>query len=160
MTYFADLESCTYFSDDPAPALRSVGWLEDGHAYTKGAVAPEDVRALERLAVGTWQPMYAAGWHNCSLCGKTDEDDPYFRKIDGEEKLLGVDNIFVPSGDVMYVAPTLILHYIEAHGYKPPDEFLRAVRATDPSKPEYTLPALNEVKARVTPAGRVEVLGT
>jgi nitrite reductase/ring-hydroxylating ferredoxin subunit len=29
-----------------------------------------------------------------------------------------------------------------------------------PSKPEYTLPALNEVKARVTPAGRVEVLGT
>jgi nitrite reductase/ring-hydroxylating ferredoxin subunit len=29
-----------------------------------------------------------------------------------------------------------------------------------PSSPSYTLPALNEVKARVTVAGRVEVLGT
>ncbi|HSS93426.1 MAG TPA: Rieske 2Fe-2S domain-containing protein [Candidatus Dormibacteraeota bacterium] len=29
-----------------------------------------------------------------------------------------------------------------------------------PSKPDYTLPALNEVKARVTTTGRVEVLGT
>jgi nitrite reductase/ring-hydroxylating ferredoxin subunit len=29
-----------------------------------------------------------------------------------------------------------------------------------PSSPSYTLPALNEVKARVTGAGRVEVLGT
>jgi nitrite reductase/ring-hydroxylating ferredoxin subunit len=29
-----------------------------------------------------------------------------------------------------------------------------------PSSPSYTLPALNEVKARVTAAGRVEVLGT
>jgi len=29
-----------------------------------------------------------------------------------------------------------------------------------PSSPSYTLPALNEVKARVTAAGRIEVLGT
>jgi nitrite reductase/ring-hydroxylating ferredoxin subunit len=29
-----------------------------------------------------------------------------------------------------------------------------------PSSPSYTLPALNEIKARVTAAGRVEVLGT
>jgi hypothetical protein len=62
MTYFDDLESCTYFSDNPAPARSSIGWLEAGHPYTTGPVTPDDVRALERLAVGTWQPMHAAGW--------------------------------------------------------------------------------------------------
>jgi hypothetical protein len=136
MTYFADLANCDYFRDD-APWLLSVGWLEAGHAYTQGPVAPEHVEALERLLVGTWQPVVAAGWHNCSLCGRTDYDKPFTRLIGGEHKLLGADNMFVPHGDRMYVAPTLVLHYIDAHGYRPPEEFLRAAAATDPTRPEY-----------------------
>jgi hypothetical protein len=36
----------------------------------------------------------------------------------------------VPCGDDRYfAAPNLIIHYIEAHGYAPPDEFLLAVQA-------------------------------
>ncbi len=136
MTYFADLAPCTYFGPDQR-ILLSVGWLEAGHAYDTGSISRADIASLERLAVSTWQPVRAAGWHNCSLCGKTDEDDPFVRVIQGESKLLGADNIFIPSGNVMYVAPTLILHYIDAHGYRPPETFLRAARTTDPARREY-----------------------
>jgi hypothetical protein len=59
------------------------------------------------------------------------------RLINGEHMMLGADNIFVPHGDVMYVAPTLILHYVEIHGYRPPEEFLRALASADPASREY-----------------------
>jgi hypothetical protein len=136
MTYFADLAPCTYFRGD-ATWLLAVGWLEATHPYPRGPASAEDITALERLALETWQPMFSKGWHDCSLCGKTSEDEPIVRSIGTEQKLLGVDNIFVPQGDVMYVAPTLVLHCIDTHGYRPPEEFLRAVRLTDPARPEY-----------------------
>lgn len=38
----------------------------------------------------------------------------------------------------MYAAPSLILHYILAHGYKPPQEFIDAViNSPDASSEEY-----------------------
>jgi hypothetical protein len=36
-------------------------------------------------------------------------------------------NLFVPDNTSVYVTPRLVLHYIEAHGYSPPDEFCAAV---------------------------------
>lgn len=39
---------------------------------------------------------------------------------------------------MVYVAPELILHYIEAHLYKPPDEFINAVlRSPDQNSSAY-----------------------
>ncbi len=35
---------------------------------------------------------------------------------------------------ILYVAPSLILHYIDAHGYAPPDQFQRAVMECPPMK--------------------------
>jgi hypothetical protein len=40
-----------------------------------------------------------------------------------------VHNVFVPGNGVVYVAPTMILHYMLVHGYQPPEEFVAAVRA-------------------------------
>ena len=51
---------------------------------------------------------------------------------------LGATNIWVPAGDRIFVAPSLILHYIDAHGYRPPDAFIDAVRQCPPQRsPEY-----------------------
>ena len=33
----------------------------------------------------------------------------------------------VPNGDILFVAPTMIAHYVERHQYAPPEEFIRAV---------------------------------
>jgi len=35
--------------------------------------------------------------------------------------------IRVSHGGVLFAAPVLIIHYIEAHGYVPPAEFLKAI---------------------------------
>jgi hypothetical protein len=46
----------------------------------------------------------------------------------GREYTLGSAEIRVPSGNgTIYVAPNLIIHYIREHGYRPPDEFIRAL---------------------------------
>jgi hypothetical protein len=35
--------------------------------------------------------------------------------------------LYVPSGTQLYVSPNNVAHYIDAHGYCPPEEFQRAV---------------------------------
>ena len=39
----------------------------------------------------------------------------------------GISNLFVPGRDCIFVAPSMIVHYIDAHRYEPPEEFWRAV---------------------------------
>jgi hypothetical protein len=51
---------------------------------------------------------------------------------------MGIYNLWVPGNDVIYVAPELILHYIQEHRYRPPDEFISAVlRCPDPKTQQY-----------------------
>ncbi len=58
----------------------------------------------------------AAGFHKCELC-----------QFEGE--VAGGTNLFVPGDGVLFVCPELILHYINAHGYQPPQSFCDAVMA-------------------------------
>jgi hypothetical protein len=46
----------------------------------------------------------------------------------------GVANLFIPGEGVLYVAPELIVHYVDAHEYAPPIEFQRAVLACPPMR--------------------------
>jgi hypothetical protein len=60
------------------------------------------------------------------------------RTLSGIESggLLFLQKALVPVR--VYASPTLIYHYVEAHHYKPPDEFLRALRdGPKPPSPEY-----------------------
>jgi hypothetical protein len=59
------------------------------------------------------------GFHCCEFCPP--RSDGRFTR--------GHRNVWIPADSVVYVAPELILHYIEAHGYRPPDEFITAVIA-------------------------------
>jgi hypothetical protein len=54
------------------------------------------------------------GMHQCDLCRFTAE-------------ARGARNLFVPGDGVIFVCPELILHYVNAHGYAPHDEFCSAV---------------------------------
>ena len=48
---------------------------------------------------------------------------------DGVSLLLGGAELRVFSNSgVIYAAPDLIFHYVESHGYTPPDEFIVAMR--------------------------------
>ena len=65
--------------------------------------------------------------HPCNLC-----DEESF-EISGASKAmcLGASEIWVPCGDKYFAAPSMILHYIEVHNYRPPVEFVDAVKAMD-----------------------------
>ncbi|MEZ0228861.1 MAG: hypothetical protein ACAI25_09565 [Planctomycetota bacterium] len=110
MTFFPDLDPCTYFFGATESRLKAVGWL------------------LKALARSPWTPVFFAGPHFCTIC----------RAKDPELRHGGVYNVFIPGDGFLYVAPTLILHYLESHAYAPPEEFMRAVTACPRmSSPEY-----------------------
>lgn len=46
---------------------------------------------------------------------------------DGVVIRFGANNLFVPGEGVIYVAPSMIAHYIDAHAYEPPAVFWEAV---------------------------------
>lgn len=42
--------------------------------------------------------------------------------------------MFIPGDGILYVAPSLILHYLDAHGYQAPVEFQSAVMNCPPMR--------------------------
>ena len=70
-------------------------------------------------------------------------------RIGDNDIMLGAANVFVPSDEAIYVAPSLVLHYIDAHAYLPPEEFRRAVEACPPMRSIEYLKALRRHGVRV-----------
>lgn len=89
------------------------------------------------------------GFHNCEIC--SDEEHHHARgrietvldwegqEIKGwrlepnvswkgqELTVIGLGHHLIRCGQIVYMAPALLLHYIQCHQYKPPDEFVNAV---------------------------------
>ena len=108
MTYFPDLAPCTYFG---IPGMVAIGWLTKGKPYTQGEVSPEFLEKLKFLRNNRLIDFHFMGFHKCEFC--TEYSDSR--------------ELFVPASGFLYGAPAMILHYIEVHHYKPPEEFCLAV---------------------------------
>lgn len=126
MTWFPDMghEAMVESGDH----VRAVGWLHGGHPFPRGKISPEFTEKLGRIVerrhhcVDELYWAAAGGYHTCELCGNA----------------RGTANLGVPAGDVLFVAPEMVLHYIEQHGYLPPEEFIAAVIASPlPGTSEY-----------------------
>ena len=113
MTHFDDLTECNYFGEEHAHALRAVGWLAGDKAFQTGPTDAQSFAKLKELLIDPWQPMVSCGVHDCELC---QFDSPH-----------SCANLFVPNGSLIFVCPELIVHYIAAHHYRPPEEFWNAV---------------------------------
>jgi len=124
--YYADLS--TKCQVDAGPKVRAVGWLGNyngllgrfgaQHRFTVGEVDIVIVDTLRDHIRNAWQPIQAFGFHSCEFC-----QDPH---------ATGGWNIWIPTRSLIYVAPELIVHYIEAHRYLPPYEFIDAVMRCPP----------------------------
>ncbi|AVT38709.1 hypothetical protein [Plantactinospora sp. BB1] len=56
-----------------------------------------------------------------------------------------------PSGSgVMFAAPSLIWHYVTAHSYRPPTEFIEAVQQYDPGWISEASPWIPDDATRIT----------
>lgn len=110
------IEDLAPFSLLPSDAKTvAVGWLERGMPHATGPVDRRVYDALVELRKNPWQPFASAGTHACTLC-----------QFEGEQ---GAACLFIPAEGVVYVCPELIVHYVNAHGYAPPEPFSRAVLA-------------------------------
>jgi len=128
--YFADLSPCNYFSFGRSERLRAVGWLAWGHPYReRQAELPQDnFRQLLRLLVNPWEPLHFMGQHECDFCFGNEEAARRFTlERYGFVIHFGASNLFVPGRGCIYVAPSMIAHYMDAHDYEPPAEFWEAV---------------------------------
>ena len=148
--YFEDLSVYTYSSFFRPTANSSnrnvralnVGWLDEQYPFPQGEVAAE---FITRLFSWCERPtnLYR-GHHTCQFCRR-------------QAAVRSACDIVLPNGngeihvfasnDVVFVAPTLIGHYVAAHQYLPPPEFILAINARMPS-------------SAVKRANRVRRLGT
>ena len=117
MTHFADLTLCTYFAGSVRSGrLLSIGWLEPTHDFVKGPVSDEFRVALRQAVIDLrtgWAPVACAGGQLCGFC---DDDQAY-----------SSSNLFVVGSEAVFTAPEGVLHYVEAHRYQPPADFIEAV---------------------------------
>jgi hypothetical protein len=128
MTYYADLSPLP----DPRLHLVAVGWLAAAHPYERGRVDEPFFLRLMSALVDPWQPFAAGGFHRCEFCqfsGGPGRVNYSSRPGDQLTVTVGATNLFVPGRGVLYMAPSLIVHYIDAHDYTPPREFIDAVLA-------------------------------
>jgi hypothetical protein len=117
-----------------------VGWIDTGFPYSQGDVDEQFVAKLVELLVDPWQPAVAMGRHQCPFCRFS--GGPVTFQFRDKSVSLGGNNLLVPASGVIYVAPSLILHYIDSHGYMPPEQFRRAVMECPPMRSMLYLKAL------------------
>ena len=140
MPHFDDLKPNDVFGRW-SDVLVSVGWLDDAHDYPRGIVSPEFFRALVRLLVDPWQPGVFPGRAPCALCRFS--GGPGTLAFEGSSIRLGSANLFVPGPPgTVFVAPSLVAHTIDAHGYAPPEVFQQAVLQCPPMRSAAYLKAL------------------
>ncbi len=102
--------------------LRAVGWLEQP-GFMTGAVPKSCIGFLvEFLKSGVFLDG-CRGIHSCMLCGKVQPEIKWKRR---KFALQGHGHYLVQLGKIVYMAPSLLLHYIIDHQYCPPQEFVDA----------------------------------
>ena len=135
MSHYTDLGSvCQAGHGDD---VRAVGWLDPAHEYPRGPVSAEFTNSLRTHLDKPWQAFTLMGIHWCEFCPGPIEESPN-RFKPAVEGGLGHRNLYIPTIDVVYIAPEMILHYVVHHEYQPPTEFQQAVVACPPQQsPEF-----------------------
>lgn len=111
----ASFEDLAPFTLVPGERLVAVGWLDPSRPFPMAPPDRELVRELNRRALEWQPPGSSAGWQRCPFCGP--------ERVRGGARL-----VIVPGEPVVYVAPELIGHYVQKHHYRPPAEFIAALR--------------------------------
>jgi hypothetical protein len=141
MSWYADLSNETDVMS--GSHIRAVGWLSIDQGFSKGP-SPLEFLAKLKLLVSKWSESiedlefcWFPGGQDCEFCGTC----------------YCSGNLGVPRGELLYVAPEMVSHYVECHSYLPPLEFIAAVMASPlPGTPEY-----QEMVARFLPLHRAHL---
>jgi hypothetical protein len=114
------------------PQLIAVGWLARGAPFSRGPVSGAFVAALISLLEDPWQPHVPIGAHGCEFCRIS--GGPAQLVHAGRSIQLGALNLYIPHEGKIFVSPSLMAHYIDAHEYAPPDIYQAAVLKCPPMR--------------------------
>jgi hypothetical protein len=107
----------------------NVGWLDNEHEFRHGRI-PADL--LEYALKLCEAPVnQTKGLHHCPFCQESAwaGSGGIIAERQGPRLLLGSAEIRVAGhGGLVYAAPNMIYHYMQAHQYLPPDEFIEALQ--------------------------------
>ena len=109
MACYPDLSPYDYLGSESATV--NVGWLSSVVDYEQGDTSSTFLKRLTLLCKNPPGRYATMGFHACEFCGR----------------FLGGSEIRVIAPDKVYAAPVLVFHYVEAHNYRPPQEFIDAV---------------------------------
>ncbi|MBX9399859.1 hypothetical protein K4L06_00940 [Lysobacter sp. BMK333-48F3] len=104
-----------------------IGWLDVRGPVPTGEVPSEFTEKLKRIACSDGplkalvEPSRAPP--SCPECGSL--------YIKCNDSYLPGAEIWIPGSGRIYSSPVAVIHYIEAHGYSPPKEYLDAVLSLD-----------------------------
>jgi hypothetical protein len=133
--YFPDLTPYEYYVEEgDVPAL-NVGWLDANHEFAKG-VPPagfiERLRCLSSIRVKQMR-----GFQVCCFCDELQkrfvrqlsqkEDMPLYQACHKDGRFSSAELRVVGENGRIYASPVALPHYVESHGYLPPQEFIDAV---------------------------------
>jgi hypothetical protein len=145
VTHFVDLSPYTYYDTDvigtddgwvtyrPGYERLNVGWLDAPHDFTRGPTPSWLPDALLDIIAGP-RINSMRGFHVCTFCPRPDDATHSMIEVGhaGGDLSLGHTEIRVPKQTgTMFAAPSLIWHYVTAHGYCPPADFVEAVNTYD-----------------------------
>jgi len=114
------------------PLVRTVGWLDRDHVFTQGIAGAKFVDKLWRI-IETRTDSFdlhanvVRGIHACNFCG----EEIVRKRSDGKRTILGYSELWVPTTESWFAAPTLIVHYVEKYSYLPSSSFVAAVMDVD-----------------------------
>ncbi len=125
--YFEDLSPYEYLMVKQVHNILNVGWLDIYMPFPKGEVPREVVEKL--LTIISREGNFEArvrqlrGSHPCHLCGLWKFSNLY----------VGSCELWIPSieKDMLFAAPSMIIHYIENHNYCPPKVYHGSVMQLD-----------------------------
>ena len=120
--YFPDLSPNNYSGKEKNTIL-SVGWLGLEEEYETGEVSKDFKRKLKALCDKSIN-IYR-GFHRCEFCSSDEASNFQWGEIgNGEIRIRSEDGTW-------YIAPKMIYHYVTAHSYKPPLDFIECVLSPD-----------------------------
>lgn len=119
----------------PGLRLLAIGWLDGPREFPTGDTQPEVVPRLLGLDAAFLIDEGSRGYHACYYCGRAPRSTQDFGRLRGKRRPwdsrpqspYGKGHSLVRLGDVVYMFPSLLPHYIVVHGYRPPDGFQAAV---------------------------------
>jgi hypothetical protein len=117
VTFIPDMSTTPYDEavGDARRVIRTIGWLGDIVGETAcGDVDDDCLEALGYYRTAHHRDDALLGYHQCEICR---DNGP---ETHGE--------FFIDLEQIRYILPDMVLHYVTAHKYKPPNTFLAALR--------------------------------